>query len=332
MEPNLPQLWQSNFGMVSIMGISVLLFIIGFIWFLSTREVNKNLKVGEVINKYFVNERVFITIAFVILVNLAEALTAASIQNVHEAPFNQVARFLSHLGIAIMGITCSVYTPMMISEAFDKSKTNPVKWALLVAIVTGSVIFPAINVILISAALKCTPIVNAFLRTWSSVAWGLLPSIMQVTIGLTIAHMYALFLDGLFIAAGHSKLEAAKEPKKGEELQKDISEKGEKAKYTDGVKFLLMRFGYTGQELTNKITMANKIINNMNATDQAALAKNMYDMTTSIKQFDSVSASMDAKEKADKKGIQKTEIANLFAASVKGGKGFGMTLKQLKGN
>lgn len=322
-------MWQSSSGLISIMGIATLLFIGGFIWYLTSRKENEGLGAGEVINKYFVNERVFITISFVILVNLAEALTAASIQNMHEAPFNQVARFLSHLGIAIMGITCSVYTPMMFKEAVDPKKEGGfIKWLLLTTIVAGSIIFPMINVILISGALKCTPIVNAFLKTWSTVAWGLLPSIMQVTIGLTIAHIFALFLDGLFIAAGHSKFKGDK--KEDKTLNEKITDKGEKTKHTDGIKFLLMRFGYKDQELNTKIAIANKTINNMSPSDQATLAKNVYDLQLSIKQFDQASGSMDADEKGRKKQQQKQDIANLFAASTKSGKGFGMTLKTVK--
>jgi hypothetical protein len=330
-----PEMWRSDFGLVTVLGLATIVGIFIAVWYLKTREVNKGLKAGEVINKYFIEERVFIAIAFVIGMNIAEALTAASISHVGEAPFNQVARFLSHMGIAAMGIMCAIYVPILLKDlgvVADKMSNL----FLLIMMIFGSFFFPFINIVLISGSLKVTPLVVAFLQG-SATAWNMLPGIMQVTLGLSASHLFAIFLDGLFILTKHSRLTTEKpkedKPKDDKPIDKKVTEKGEekdKADFKDGIKFLLNRFGYRDDELDTKLKAANNVINSMASHEQSTLARSVWNLVKEVKQFDSTKSSMDDSTVKEKNTSFKTKIYDLFAASTKSGKGFGMTLKSLK--
>jgi hypothetical protein len=331
-----PEMWRSDFSLVTVLGLATIVGIFIAVWYLKTREVNKGLKAGEVINKYFIEERVFIAIAFVIGMNIAEALTAASISHVGEAPFNQVARFLSHMGIAAMGIMCAIYVPILLKD-LGVVKDKMSNLFLLIMMIFGSFFFPFINIVLISGSLKVTPLVVAFLRG-SSTAWNMLPGIMQVTLGLSASHLFAIFLDGLFILTKHSRLTTEKDkkeekPKDDKPIDKKVTDKGEekdKTDFKDGIKFLLNRFGYRDEELDTKLKAANNVINSMASHEQSSLARSVWDLVKKIKQFDSAKGSMDDSTIKEKNSAFKTNIFDLFAASTKSGKGFGMTLKAIK--
>lgn len=340
---------EMNYLISMILGLGLVLAIIAWIWWL--KKKNPEMTLGEVFSKILLREKFTTVILSVILINVAEAIMAASISPKGEIPVSPVARMLTHFTIAFAGIFFGIWLPSTIRGLLiggTKDIKNFGKLFLVVVVVgLSALFFPYLNALLISGGLKETHLFARILHGNFTGGFIHMSYVMQATVCALLAHYCLVLADGIMILASSKKeLESAANYGMAgsnvriDDINKKINERGEeeKAKYTaevtkeKAIPFLLNRYRFTDKaELQGKIKQATKIIDGMDNKSQLALSQRAHALKKKIEDWDNTKGEDLADDARQAKNKEFREsISDLFKGSTKGGVGFGMTLPTKK--
>lgn len=330
-----------DYSVLMIFG-AILLGGIGFLfWRWSKKYQGRSF--GDIINIQLVREKITIFVIGMIICNVAEAMMAASItvpgEQIHANPFT---RFLIHMSIGFVGIVCGVYTFHYVREFAARKSKNLVRATIIVGtLLLGTVMFPFFNLAIIAKGMGDLPLIIGFFIN-PIVALDKMTFVTGASTVATLAHLFMVGIDGLLTSDDINTVKYTLAD--GEDIDKKVTERGENAKkdtldkFEDGVAFLLRRQGYRTDSQAKKdefdATLAScwKNIDGLSQTDRYKLADSVRKLVDDIKEFDKKGKKGKSADEVSKINEEfRTRIEKLFAASIKGGKGFGRQLAQRKG-
>lgn len=326
-----------DYSILFILGI-VLMGGLGYIFWKWSKKYEGQ-SFGDIINIQLVKEKITIFVFGMIVCNVAEAMMAASItvpgEVIHANPFT---RFLIHMAVGIVGIVCGVYTFHYVRVFAQRKYKNKMRATMVVGtLLLGTLLFPFLNLVVIAKGMGDLPLVLGLFVS-PVVAMTKMTFVTAASTIATLAHLFMVTIDGLLTSDDIATFQYAAGEK---DIDKSITEKGEEAKkgkldnFEDGVAFLLRRHGYKTDtkarkdEFDSVLASCWKNIDKLKPNERYVLADRVHKIVEDVKEF----------EKNKKKGKSQEEIAKaneefrdridkLFAASTKGGKGFGRQLAQ----
>lgn len=324
-----------------------LLVLIGLgAWFFWIHKKNPEMTFGEIMNKLILRQKISVFFVTLILINVAEAIWAASITPKGEVPINALARLLTHGTVSLVAIVCGIYVPSGVRSLIKVDKKRiPALSAALIIVLLGALGLPYLNAVLISGGLKETHHLARILHGDFTGGFIRMSYAMQATVIALISHYFFVLLDGVMIVVSDDEglkravdqgIFTASSNKKIDEINKNINKKGESEKRNitdilseEGIPYLLNRYKFnTTVELQAKINQANKIVDSLKDKEKMALAQRVAKLKSDIEEWDKYKKDNDLPEDERKAKNKKfrSSIFDLFRSSTKGGHGFGMTL------
>lgn len=346
-----------NSVFIMLMGLAAIAGL-GFAWYFIKKK-NPDMTSGDLINLLLLREKMTIFVFAMILVNIAEAIFAASIAPVGELPPNPLARMLIHATVAVSGIVCNLYFPSLMvvaSEEKDKKRKRDL-WLTVLFLLGGSFFFPVMNLTIIAKGLGEVDKLAWMWRIWSPyggfAAFKQMSYAMAASVSAMFAHFFLAFLDAWFIRISPHKsmMDAARksvgivvdsnksgQTKKGSPTDDKINERAEKKDeeslkaFPDAIKYALSRYGYSGNDLDKKIKEATtKFDSILDAKKKSEVATSFSRLVTDISTWDAGPKQTASEEDKLKKNEEfKQRIYTLFAGKQSSGQGLGINLKQRK--
>jgi len=339
----------NDHSIIIILGLAV---VIGLIyWIHITMKKNPDMTFGDIVNAKIVTERVSIFIITCFIINITEAIMAASITPIGETAPNPLSRIMSHMIIAIAGITSGLSVPDLFRATIAKdSKHRGYAFILFIFAFIGTFGFPYGNLILIAGGLKEYQLLNIYiygLFPWNDMAAyyasvGLpvnfspiehMSYVLVTSTFMTFAHYFLVLFDGIHMIYHNKTVLNIKLENKGKDGKDDKSKDSTKPKDFDPITKLIKRYFNTGDstsEVTNWITNAHRVHDNMDTGDKARLSSNIAAIVSEMEKLDRDIANLDKEEKSAKKLEFRNKIKSFFRESTKNGKGFGLTLPNVR--
>jgi len=244
---------------ITWLGLSTLAALIGGIWW---RMHLTGESLFDVVNGLFKRQKLSIIMAVIIILNLAEAMMAASlVLSSQKYSLNLVARFIGHISISAASLACALLIGDTMKHLIQAIKGLNFGATLLrlfrLTIVVGfAFLLPVFNAAIISNGLhetascrlwlasinpfssqgyymyllaKGNPAIGPGPLTIQYEPWDSLSYPMVTTLGITIIHIVFLLLDLTFVSDMHdaSKASNEKEEAKGEKEEAKTGAKGE---------------------------------------------------------------------------------------------------------
>lgn len=330
-----------NYLISTILGVGVVVCVlVGFIW-LYRKNPDKSL--GEVLTLIYLRQKVTTLMLALILVNVAEAITASGITPVGEVPVNATARTLIHLCIAAAGITFGILLPSFLRISFTAvPKDRPKMIASTIVILICTILFPYMNVFLISGGLKESYYLWLLMTGQFMEGWYNMSYIMQASFLAFVAHIVLVVADGMFVLLSdkadlkNSALSGiAHTLKTTSDLNKKINDKAQQVEEDDpvkGIRYLLKRYKFrTTAEMNDMVTKVEKVIDTMSDTDQLKLAKGVNRLVETLKTNNEARSSMSDDERMEANKKDRKLIYDFFKGSTINGAGLGITLPAKEG-
>lgn len=333
---NVQSLWL-DYSILFLLG-AVMMAGLGYIFWRWSKKYEGQ-SFGDIINIQLVKEKITVFVFGMIVCNVAEAMMAASItvpgEIIHANPFT---RFLIHMAVGIVGIVCGVYTFHYVRIFAKRKYKNKVRATMVVGtLLLGTLLFPFLNLTVIAKGMGDLPLVLGLFVS-PVVALTKMTFVTAASTVATMAHLFMVLIDGLLTSDDIATFQYASGKT---DIDKNITDKGAQTKkdkldsFEDGVAYLLRRHGYKTdtksrkEEFDSVLASCWKSIDKLKPNERYTLADRVHKLVEDIKEF----------EKSKKKGKSQEDIAKaneefrdridkLFAASTKGGKGFGRQLAQ----
>lgn len=331
----------NSYSMIIILSLAM---VIALIWWASaTMKKHPEMTFGDMMNAMLIKQKLSIFIISVILLNISEAIMAASITPLGETPINPLARLLSHSMVALVSILCGLKMPTSFKEIFNSEKRIAVSVFIFILTVVGTFTLPYINVYLIASGLKQMQLLNLYTLSlnplnnmpayYQSIGLpaqfsplGAMQYPMVVSVAIYYVHVFLVVLDGAYIIHNKPKPKTI-EVKDGK--KSDTDKKPESEKSQDPIRKLINRYSNNNlaqDVVDSKIKQAHAIHDGLNAVNKSKLSSNIASMMNKVEQFDRDSSNLSSDEKKEAKLKLRKEIRDFFAQSTKDGAGFGITL------
>lgn len=330
----------TNFSTLIWIAVATLAAIFGWLYWI--KQKNPELTFGDLFAKMLYKEKFTFFLLLTFLINFAEALFAASIHTVGEVQINPLARFLTHLSIQMMSLVASIFAAKLLQEHMERDVKEAVsrrnsRIIMLIFTLAVALLFPYFNLLLISGGLRETHHLAALLSGKAGVeAWIRMSYAMQATLVSTITHYFLVTLDSAYT------IYQAKEPVKNASLydvnasinnRDAANQQADLDKFSDTIRWLLLRYSYSGRKLEAKLLAANSAIDRMKDPEKIKLSNKCATLVRTIEKWEKDRApSMSDEDKKKQKHKFLQDIFNVFKDTTAGGKGFGMQLSQLPNN
>ncbi len=339
-----PQQMIFQYGMVILLGLGIIIGLL--IWVSKIIKKNPGSTFGDIANAMFMREKLSIFIITCVLINFGEALMAASITPEGEVAVNPLARIISHMIIAIAGISCGLSLPTSFFNLFEK-ETKYRAWHVIMFIgaVFGTFYLPYVNLMLIANGLKETLLLQLFIMDrfpWNDMVpvfkqlgqkphfspWNNMSYPMATSVAVTGVHFFLVVLDGCHIVL-KNKVDALK--------SKDEKKKEEKggSSYKDAGDPITRMFKYLSNGVYNTaeeekyVRLAHRAHDGMGQQAKSKVSSKNASMIDSINRYDKEFSKYSAKEAEEKKTDLRKSIMDFMQDSISDGKGYGLTLPKI---
>lgn len=354
--------WIILFGILTLIGIGW--------WLYSLTKKYPKMKLGAIITMIMVehNETVFIMLS--ILIGVAEATMAASIHPVGQAPPNPFARFMTHFATQLAAMGAGLVLFRDIAQIFRKGGWT-ILTRLLTAAAVGLLALglPVANMYIISNGLRETAALQLFWASWNPFisdaaydaavlsqgftlpysSWDGLSYVMCATCMLTLTGLVVIFIEGLRcldpdnairyrkmfekVTEDDGKDEKDEKGDKGDKKKKPEGEDTEEVKkVTDNLRYLLLRFGYHGEDLRKMVANSASKVDTIQGKLKAKFATRISNLVIKCEDFDLQKEAFAEKERNTKNALIDAEIRTLFESSPKeenmDKRGFGIKLRK----
>lgn len=332
------------------MGITLVVGLIGILWYLKSRPENKGRELGKVILEQFSKYPLSFFLYLDVLFMIAEGGFAASIG---DHLINPVFRFAGHLGLAFCSLVAAINFPKEVRRFFLTFKhfkrdwaSIPLRFCIFVLILVLTVGLPWLNAFIIANGIhQFTELKLAFdyLNPFLS-SDGMLTAVilagkdplyspfaemtypMAATLGITITHMLLIVWKSLKLLdsadpvtrkayLGDDIIEEEKEDKeeKDEEKKKDEENKKKDESPTSDSKALHTLFefvGFSGTQLKTKVQKFARAILSKPEAEQLAIGQKIGPLARKARDLQTLIDAETDEKKLDKLEQRKEELIN----------------------
>lgn len=250
--------WIIIFGLATLAGLGIWLYLL--------KRKYPSLNLGEILSSVFSREHETVFVLTLLLINVTEAIMAASIHPSGQTPPNPLARFLSHMGIQLIAIAAGTSMWRELAKAFEPKISKAARTARFLkgaAITYAAIKIPFINLDIIANGLHEDVVLslyqaglNPFIGHSTLVQayqyygypenyspWGGMSYVMCTSTALTHIHMMLIGIEGLSLLDPTSEtrqkllknlpLKEEKKEEKKDEKKEDKDKKKDKVEKED---------------------------------------------------------------------------------------------------